>query len=69
MKELKFFDVENHIFDQKLVNEQLPKYFYNIPYPNISEIHQYDIRDKNRLFMSRNSHVFANKGINKIRHD
>ena len=30
----------------KLINEQLPKYVYNIPYINISEIHQYDTQDK-----------------------
>ena len=55
LQELKFY--------HKLINKQLPEYFYNIPYTNTFEIHQYDTRDKNRLFMSRNNHVFANKCI------
>ena len=55
LQELKFY--------HKLINKQLPECFYNIPYTNTFEIHQYDTRDKNRLFMSRNNHVFANKCI------
>ena len=43
LQELKFY--------HKLINKQLPEYFYNIPYTNTFEIHQYDTRDKNRLFM------------------
>ena len=40
-------------FYHQLINKQLPEYFYNIPYINTCEIHQYDTRDKNRLFMSQ----------------
>ena len=55
LQELKFY--------HKLINKQLPGYFYKIPYTNTFEIHQHDTRDKNSLFMSRNNHVFANKCI------
>ena len=33
-------------FYHTVINEQLPKHVYNILYTNISEIHQYDTRDK-----------------------
>ena len=52
------YKLQEFKFYHKLINKQLPEYFYNIPYTNTFEIHQYDTRDKNRLFMSRNKSCF-----------
>ena len=45
LQELKFY--------HKLINKQLPEYFYNIPYTNIFEIHQYDSRQKSLIYVKK----------------
>lgn len=62
LKLLKLGDLYNHQLLKlyyKLINNQLPLYFNNLPIAPSGNLHGYNIRGKHKLFVHRVNHSFA----------